>query len=112
MTELDHVIIGKANRRLINRHDAGRPADAANAHDDPALSASATLKPQEQIQIIRSAIGRPVPNAPPIIKANAESKFGSTWTPCLDTTLLHRAPTGIARRPMMNDKKTCVGTSL
>jgi len=37
MTELDHVIIGKANRWLINRHDAGRPADAANAHDDPAL---------------------------------------------------------------------------
>jgi hypothetical protein len=89
MAELDHVVIGKANRRRINRHDAGRPADTANAHDDPALSASATPKPQEQIQIISSAIGRLVPNAPPIIKANAESKFGSTCTSCLDTTLLH-----------------------
>jgi hypothetical protein len=32
---------------------------------------------QEQSQIIKSAIGRPTPRAPPIIIANAESKLGS-----------------------------------
>ncbi|UGA49102.1 MULTISPECIES: hypothetical protein [Bradyrhizobium] len=32
---------------------------------------------QEQSQIIRNAIGRPAPNAPPIVNANAEIKFAS-----------------------------------
>jgi len=59
---------------------------------------------QEQSQIIKSAIGRPTPNAPPIIIANAESKLGSACICRPDMPLLHRAPTGIARRPRMNDK--------
>jgi len=78
MAQLDHAVLGKANRQVINRHDAGRAADTANAHNDPAsrwrlgdAKTASGRRPQEQIQIIRSAIGRPVPNAPPIIKANA-----------------------------------------
>jgi hypothetical protein len=59
---------------------------------------------QEQTQIISNANGRPAAKAPPIINANAESKFVSAWTSCLDMALLRRAPTGIARRPRMNEK--------
>jgi hypothetical protein len=61
---------------------------------------------QEQIQMITSAIGRPILNAPPMIIANAESKFPSARTVLPAIPLLHRAPTGIARRPMMNDQKS------
>src|SRR4029077_9175141 len=64
---------------------------------------------QEQTQIISSAIGRAAAMAPPIINAKAESKFISAWTSRLDITLLRRAPTGIARRPRMNEKNPCRG---
>ena len=61
--------------------------------------------PQEQTQIITSAIGRPAPKAPTIINVNAESKFASAWISRPDMPLLRRAPTGIARRPRMNDQE-------
>jgi hypothetical protein len=63
---------------------------------------------QEQTQIITSAIGRPTPNAPPTINANAESKLSSAWTARLDMPLLHRAPTSTARRPKDERKKARV----
>ena len=63
---------------------------------------------QEQTQIITSAIGRPTPNAPPTINANAESKLSSAWTERLDMPLLHRAPTSTARRPKDERKKARV----
>jgi hypothetical protein len=55
--------------------------------------------------MITSAIGNPMPNAPPIINANAESRLPSARTILPAMTLLRRAPTGIARRPRMNDHK-------
>jgi hypothetical protein len=63
---------------------------------------------QEQTQIITNAIGRPTPNAPPTINANAESKLSSAWTARLDMPLLHRAPTSTARRPKDERKKARV----
>ena len=72
---------------------------AASFHDD------AGAAPQEQAQIITSAIGRPAPKAPTIINVNAESKFASAWISRPDIPLLRRAPTGIARRPRMNDQE-------
>jgi hypothetical protein len=54
---------------------------------------------QEQIQIIKSAIGKATPKVPAIVSANAESKFTSAWTTRLDIPLLHRAPTGISPSP-------------
>jgi hypothetical protein len=56
--------------------------------------ADATLHPmpkrcQEQIQTITIATGKATPNAPPIINANAESKFASACTSCPDMPLLH-----------------------
>ena len=61
--------------------------------------------PQEQTQIITSAIGRPAPKAPTIINVNAESKFASACISRPDIPLLRQAPTGIARRPRMNDQE-------
>jgi hypothetical protein len=55
--------------------------------------------------MITSAIGTPVAKAPPSIITNAESRFGSTKTSRLDTTLLREPPRDTARRPRMNDKK-------
>jgi hypothetical protein len=49
--------------------------------------------------MITSAIGKPILNAPPMIIANAESRFASARTVLPAMTLLRRAPTGIARRP-------------
>jgi hypothetical protein len=49
--------------------------------------------------MITNAIGRPTPNALPIVNAKAESKLAPTCMP-----LLHRAPAGTARRPRMNDQ--------
>jgi hypothetical protein len=59
--------------------------------------------------MITSAMGSPTPKVPPIVNANAESKFASAWTIRLDIPLLHQAPTSIARRPRMNDKKHASG---
>ena len=53
--------------------------------------------------MISSAIGRPAPKAPPIVNANAASKFSSAWTSRLDIPSLHRAPTGISPPP--NDER-------
>jgi hypothetical protein len=44
---------------------------------------------QEQSQMMISVKGAPTPRAPPIINANAESKFSSTRNSRLDMTLLH-----------------------
>jgi hypothetical protein len=68
-------------------------------------------KRQEHSRMIRSAIGRPTPTALAIVNANAKTKFGSACIGRPDMPLLHRAPTGIARRPRINDKKAGVGTS-
>ncbi len=56
--------------------------------------------------MITSVIGKPTPNAPPIINANAESKFASPCTLRPTMPLLRRIPTGTARRPRMNDEKS------
>lgn len=56
--------------------------------------------------MITSAIGKPIANAPPIINANAENRFSTYCNPCGDMSLLHRAPTSIARRPRINDQET------
>jgi hypothetical protein len=56
--------------------------------------------------MITSAIGKPITNAPPIINANAETRFSADCNSCGDMSLLHRAPTGIARRPRINDQET------
>jgi hypothetical protein len=64
---------------------------------------------QEQSQIINSAIGRPVPKAPPIISANAESRFASHGISRSYIPLLHRAPTGIRLSP--NDERSKKQTS-
>ena len=59
--------------------------------------------------MITSAIGRPIPKAPPIICTNAESKLSSSWTSTrFDIPLLHRAPTSTARRPKNEQEKGCV----
>ena len=76
----------KSNARITVPGTSARPA--------PWLVGS-----QEQTQIITSAIGRPTPNAPPTINANAESKLSSAWTSRLDIPILHQAPTSTARRP-------------
>jgi hypothetical protein len=55
--------------------------------------------------MITSVIGKPTPNAPPIINANAESKFASARSIRPAMLLLRRAPAGIARRPGINDQK-------
>ena len=61
--------------------------------------------------MITSAIGRPIPKAPPIICTNAESKLSSSWTSTrFDIPLLRRAPTSTARRP--NDEQEALGGSL
>jgi hypothetical protein len=44
---------------------------------------------QEQIQMINTVMGKATPNAPPIVKANADSKFASACTSYLDIPLLH-----------------------
>jgi hypothetical protein len=85
----------KSNARITVPGTSARPA--------PWLVGS-----QEQTQIITSAIGRPTPNAPPTINANAESKLSSAWTARLDMPLLHRAPTSTARRPKDERKKARV----
>ena len=54
--------------------------------------------------MITSAIGRPTPNAPPIINTNAESKLSSAWTARLDMSLLHRAPRASPVALRMNEK--------
>ena len=64
---------------------------------------------QEQSQIINSAIGRPVPKAPPIISANAESRFASHGISRSYIPLLHRAPTGTRLSP--NDERSQKQTS-
>jgi hypothetical protein len=56
--------------------------------------------------MITSAIGKPIANAPPITNANAENRFSAYCSPCGDMSLLHRAPTSIARRPRINDQET------
>jgi hypothetical protein len=56
--------------------------------------------------MITSAIGKPTTNAPPIVNANAESRFSADCNSCEDMSLLHRAPTGMARRPRINDQET------
>jgi len=66
---------------------------------------------QEQIQMITMAIGRAAPNAPPIIKANADSRFASACTSYLDIPLLHRAPAPWARWMRMV-KKRLTGSQL
>ncbi len=50
--------------------------------------------------MITNAIGTPTTKAPPIINANAESKFSSAWTSRLYIRSLHQAPTSTTRRPM------------
>ena len=55
--------------------------------------------------MITSAIGKPTTNAPPIVNANAESRFSADCNSCEDMSLLHRAPTGMPRRPRMNDQE-------
>jgi hypothetical protein len=63
---------------------------------------------QEQIQMISSAIGRPVPRAPPIIKAKDENKFSAASSRHITVTPSspQRAST---RRPRMNDKTHASG---
>ena len=56
--------------------------------------------------MITSAIGKPITNAPPIVNANAETRFSADCNSCEDMSLLHRAPTGIARRPRINEQET------
>src|ERR1700730_6471262 len=65
----------------------------------------AEAAPQEQNQIITSGIGRQGPNASTINNAKAESKFASAWISRPDMPFPRRAPTGIARRPRMNDQE-------
>jgi hypothetical protein len=57
--------------------------------------------------MITSAIGKPTPNAPPIINANAVSRFASARTIRSAILLLRRAPAGIARRPGIDDQGSC-----
>jgi hypothetical protein len=47
--------------------------------------------------MINMVIGRAAPNAPPIIQANADSRFASARTSYPDIPLLHRAPAPCAR---------------
>jgi hypothetical protein len=49
--------------------------------------------------MISNVIGRPIPNARPMINPNAESRFGSACTSRPNILLLHRAPAGIACSP-------------
>jgi hypothetical protein len=60
-------------------------------------SSAMSKRPQEQIQMITMVIGRATPNVPPIINANADSRFASACTSCLDMPLLHRATAPWAR---------------
>jgi hypothetical protein len=60
---------------------------------------------QEQIQMITMVIGKATPNAPPIINANADSRFASACTSCPDMPLLHRAPAPQARWMCMVNKE-------
>jgi hypothetical protein len=55
--------------------------------------------------MITSAIGKPIANAPPIVNANAETRFSADCNSCEDMSLLRRAPTGMARRPRINDQE-------
>jgi hypothetical protein len=59
-----------------------------------------------------SVTGRPIPNAPPSIIANADNRFGSACTSRPDMPLLHGAPTGIAHCPTMNNQKNIRTESL
>jgi hypothetical protein len=55
--------------------------------------------------MITMVIGKATPNAPPIINANADSKFASARTSCPDMPLLHRAPAPQARWMCMVNKE-------
>jgi len=55
--------------------------------------------------MMTAAIGKPIASAPPIINANAESGFSAYCNSCEDMSLLHRAPTGVARCPRINDQE-------
>ena len=59
----------------------------------------------EQIQMITMVMGRATPNAPPIIIANADSKFASAWTSCPDMPLLPSSPSPTRARWMCMVKK-------
>jgi hypothetical protein len=80
--------------------DAGA-ADQVGAEGEGPIGADGKTAPskgcQEQTQMIRTVMGRAAPKAPPIIRANADSKFASACTSCLDIPLLHRAPAPWAR---------------
>jgi hypothetical protein len=57
----------------LSRGKAGVPPRYPNAGQ----AFSRIMRIYEQIQMIKSAIGRPAAKAPPIIIANAESRFAS-----------------------------------
>ena len=58
-------------------------------HGGGALS---SMRRHEQIQMITIVMGTAAPKAPPIINANADSRFASAGPSFPDMPLLHRAP--------------------
>jgi hypothetical protein len=71
-------IITERLKRLYDVRDPHVGHNGFGLGAEPALGCFGALKSvQEQSQIITSAIGRPVPKAPPIISANRESRFAS-----------------------------------
>jgi hypothetical protein len=86
---------GSAER--ASRPWAVRLDDGGGRKNDPLLTlerrkAPAVLKlRQEQIQMITMVKGRATPTAPPIVNANADSRFVSACASFPDMLLLHRA---------------------
>src|SRR6516165_7467508 len=101
-----HTVSDRSGGRLGHAVAAGH-VTAVRAGWFPATESGYAHRPaprndQEQTQIIINVIGRPIPSAPPIINANADSTFTSACTSRPDMPLLHGA---LGRRPSPNDEQ-------
>jgi hypothetical protein len=70
----------------------GAAGKASRGEKQQGGSAPMSKHRQEQIQMITMVKGRATPTAPPIVNANADSRFASACSSFTDMPLLHRAP--------------------
>ena len=87
--ELKSAALHESGRRPIGQRPRVGRHETQSCGSIPMRKA---LHRQEQIQMITSAIGKPILNAPPMIIANAESRFPSARTVLPAMTLLHEPP--------------------
>jgi hypothetical protein len=86
----------------------GAVGKASHCEKQQGGSAPMSKHCQEQIQMITMVKGRAMPTAPPIVNANADSRFASACSSFPDMLLLHRAPAPQARWMCVVNKKLTV----